>query len=68
MNTNQKVKYQKNYIRLLKKLDMKIGSEKFIGIKKNLFYEYKEKPNKNIDPIINSFDEYLKNHFFDIKK
>ncbi len=46
----------------------KIGSEKFLGIKKNLFYEYKENPDNNTDPIIASFDGYLKNHFFDIKR
>jgi len=49
----------------------KIGSEKFIGIKKNLFYEYKENkknPGSNKNQLADSFDRYLKSYFFDIKE
>ncbi len=48
----------------------KIGSEKFMGIKKNLFYEYKEnkkKPGSDKNQLTDSFDRYLKSYFFDIK-
>ena len=49
----------------------KIGSEKFIGIKKNLFSEYKENK-KNLESnktkLTDSFDEYLKSFFFNIKE
>ncbi len=48
----------------------KIGSEKFIGIKKNLFYEYKENkknPGSEKNQLTDSFDRYLKSYFFDIK-
>ena len=49
----------------------KIGSEDFLGVKKNLFIQYKEnqlklKSNKN--KIEESFDSYLKSFFFDIKE
>ena len=49
----------------------KIGSEDFVGIKKNLFIQYKEnqlklKSNKN--KLEESFDSYLKSFFFDIKE
>jgi len=49
----------------------KIGSEKFLGIKKNLFSEYKEnKKNSesNKNKLTDSFDEYLKSFFFNIKE
>ena len=49
----------------------KIGSEKFLGIKKNLFSEYKEnKKNSesNKSKLTDSFDEYLKSFFFNIKE
>ena len=49
----------------------KIGSEKFLGIKKNLFSEYKENK-KNLESnktkLTDSFDEYLKSFFFNIKE
>ena len=49
----------------------KIGSENFLGVKKNLFSEYKndkkaEGSNKN--QLEESFDKYLKSYFFDIKE
>ena len=49
----------------------KIGSEDFAGIKKNLFIQYKEnqlklKSNKN--KLEESFDNYLKSFFFNIKE
>ncbi len=48
----------------------KIGSEKFIGIKKNLFYEYKNKKSSesNKNQLEDSFDGFLKSYFFDIKE
>ena len=49
----------------------KIGSEDFLGIRKNLFNQYKQnqlklKSNKN--KLEESFDSYLKSFFFDIKE
>ena len=48
----------------------KIGSEKFMGIKKNLFYEYKNKknPESSKNQLLDSFDKFLKSYFFDIKE
>ncbi len=49
----------------------KIGSEKFMGIKKNLFSEYKENKKSlesNRAKLTDSFDEYLKSFFFNIKE
>ncbi len=49
----------------------KIGSEKFIGIKKNLFSVYKEREKKsesNKNQLTDSFEKYLKSHFFNIKE
>ncbi len=49
----------------------KIGSEKFLGIKKNLFSEYKENKKNyesNKTKLVDSFDEYLKSLFFNIKE
>ena len=49
----------------------KIGSEKFMGIKKNLFSEYKENKKSlesNKAKLTDSFDEYLKSFFFNIKE
>jgi len=49
----------------------KIGSERFFGIKKNLFSEYKESKKSsrsNKDQLEDSFDKYLKSYFFDIKE
>ena len=49
----------------------KIGSEKFLGVKKNLFSEYKENKKNhesNKTKLADSFDEYLKSFFFNIKE
>ena len=49
----------------------KIGSEKFLGVKKNLFSEYKDSKKSsetNKNQLEESFDKYLKSHFFDIKE
>ena len=49
----------------------KIGSELFTGIKKNLFFQYKEEKEKsklNKNKLEGSFESYLKNFFFNIKE
>ena len=49
----------------------KIGSESFLGIKKNLFSEYKndkKAQGSNKNQLEESFDKYLKSYFFDIKE
>ena len=49
----------------------KIGSELFTGIKKNLFFQYKEekvKSKTNKNKLEASFDSYLKSIFFNIKE
>ncbi len=49
----------------------KIGSELFTGIKKNLFFQYKEEKEKsklNKNKLEGYFDSYLKSFFFNIKE
>ncbi len=49
----------------------KIGSELFTGIKKNLFFQYKEEKEKsklNKNKLEGYFDSYLKEFFFNIKE
>ena len=49
----------------------KIGSESFLGIKKNLFSEYKndkKSQGSTKNQLEESFDKYLKSYFFDIKE
>ena len=49
----------------------KIGSENFLGVKKNLFSKYKNDKKvqgSNKNQLEESFDKYLKSYFFDIKE
>jgi cobaltochelatase CobT len=49
----------------------KIGSRVFEGVKKNLFFEYSlnsKKTNSNKNKLEVSFENYLKNFFFNIKE